>query len=88
MSLTFLSSLREGAEGIVFLFGLSITESVTSIPLAVIMGIICGCLVGFIMLRAGDRISLKYFFTGATIILYMIAAGLFSMSVFQYVASP
>lgn len=52
-----------------------------SIPIAAIMGFICGCLVGFIIYRGGNMLRLRWFFIFSTLILYLVAAGLMSKAV-------
>jgi high-affinity iron transporter len=52
-----------------------------SIPIAAIMGIICGVLVGFLIYRGGSLIQLRWFFVFSTVILYLVAAGLMSKAV-------
>lgn len=52
-----------------------------SIPIAAIMGIICGCLVGFLLYRGGSLMRLHWFFVVSTCILYLVSAGLLSKAV-------
>lgn len=40
---------REGIEAVVFLAGVSTTESVTAIPIAAVVGVICGLACGFML---------------------------------------
>ena len=47
--LCFSAVFREGIEAVVFLAGVSTTESVTAIPIAAVVGIICGLACGFIL---------------------------------------
>ena len=47
--LCFSAVFREGIEAVIFLAGVSTTESVTAIPIAAVVGIICGLAVGFIL---------------------------------------
>ena len=49
--------LREGLEAVVFVGGVALGESATSIPLATIVGIICGIVVGYIIYAFGSRTS-------------------------------
>jgi len=79
--LPFVTVLREGLEAIVFLGGVSLGETAQSIPIAAIMGIICGCLVGYLLYRGGSLVKLHWFFVVSTCILYLVAAGLLSKSV-------
>lgn len=79
--LPFVTVLREGLEAVVFIGGVSLGIPGKSIPIAAIMGIICGLLVGFIIYRGGSLIQLRWFFVVSTIILYLVAAGLMSKAV-------
>lgn len=47
--LCFTAVLREGIEAVVFLAGVSTTESVTAIPIAAVVGILCGLAIGFLL---------------------------------------
>lgn len=44
--LPFITVLREGLEAVVFIGGVSLGQSAKSIPLAAIVGLICGLIVG------------------------------------------
>jgi high-affinity iron transporter len=52
-----------------------------SIPIAAIMGIVCGALVGYLIYRGGSLIQLRWFFVFSTVILYLVAAGLMAKAV-------
>lgn len=52
-----------------------------SIPIAAIMGIVCGVLVGYLIYRGGSLIQLRWFFVASTMILYLVAAGLMAKGV-------
>ncbi|KAG2182526.1 hypothetical protein INT43_007457 [Umbelopsis isabellina] len=79
--LPFVTILREGLEAIVFLGGVALGADGKSIPIAAIMGIICGCLVGFLLYRGGSLMRLHWFFVVSTCILYLVSAGLLSKAV-------
>lgn len=80
--LCFSAVFREGIEAVIFLAGVSTTESVTAIPLAAFVGIICGLACGFILFFTGRQIKdLKWFFIIAFFLLFLIAAGLVSTGV-------
>jgi high-affinity iron transporter len=49
--------LREGIEAVVFVGGVSLGEPATSIPLAAIVGIVCGVFVGYIICAFASRTS-------------------------------
>jgi high-affinity iron transporter len=79
--LPFITVLREGLEAVVFIGGVSLGIQGKSIPIAAIMGIICGCLVGFLIYRGGSLIQLRWFFVFSTVVLYLVAAGLMAKGV-------
>lgn len=79
--LPFITVLREGLEAVVFIGGVSLNVSAKSIPIAAIMGFICGCVVGIIIYRGGSLIQLRWFFIFSTAILYLVAAGLMAKAV-------
>ncbi|KAJ1882409.1 high-affinity iron permease [Coemansia sp. RSA 1722] len=82
--LPFLTVLREGLEAVVFVGGVSLGATAKSIPLAVIIGLLCGALVGYLMYRTGNAMSFHWFFVISTCLLYLIAAGLMSKCVFFF----
>lgn len=49
--LPFITVLREGIEAIVFIAGVTFSASATAIPLAVIVGLAVGILVGFLLYK-------------------------------------
>lgn len=49
--LPFITVLREGLEAVVFIGGVSLGLPATSFPLPVVTGIMCGCLVGYLIYR-------------------------------------
>ncbi|KAI8065801.1 high-affinity iron permease [Gongronella butleri] len=79
--LPFVTLLREGLEAIVFIGGVALQAAGTSIPIAVITGILAGCTIGFIIYRGGNMLNLRVFFIFSTCILYLVAAGLMSKAV-------
>ncbi|CAO3589448.1 unnamed protein product [Absidia cylindrospora] len=79
--LPFITVLREGLEAIVFIGGVSLNVEAKSIPIAVIMGLVCGALVSYVIYRGGSMMKLRWFFIFSTAILYLIAAGLMSRAV-------
>ncbi len=73
--------LREGLEAIIFIGGVSLGLPASSIPLAVIVGLLAGLLVGFIIYKGGVKAPLQLFLIVSTCFLYLVAAGLFSRGV-------
>ncbi|KAF9107172.1 high-affinity iron permease, partial [Mortierella sp. AM989] len=57
------------------------TETAKAIPAAVIVGVICGLLIGYILYRGGNRMNLHKFFTASTCLLLLLAAGLVAKGV-------
>ena len=49
--LPFITVLREGLEAVVFIGGISLGLPASSFPLPVILGIACGCLVGYLIYK-------------------------------------
>jgi high-affinity iron transporter len=58
-TLPFVVVLREGLEAVVFVGGVSLGQSARSIPIAAIVGIICGLVCGFLIYTFASRSS-KY----------------------------
>ena len=55
--LPLITVLREGIEAVVFVGGVSLGQPGTSIPLAAIVGIICGLFVGYLIYSFASRTS-------------------------------
>lgn len=79
--LPFITILREGLEAIVFIGGVSLGLPATAIPLAAVCGLAAGCLVGYLIYRGGNAAPLQIFLIASTCFLYLVAAGLFSRSI-------
>ncbi|KIJ51821.1 hypothetical protein M422DRAFT_98998, partial [Sphaerobolus stellatus SS14] len=79
--LPFITVLREGMEAVVFVGGVSLGEPATSIPIAAIVGILCGLICGFLIYFFASRTTLSIFLVVMTNFLLLIGAGLFSKSV-------
>ncbi|KAF6757625.1 iron permease FTR1 [Ephemerocybe angulata] len=79
--LPFVTVLREGMEAVVFVGGVSLGQTAKSIPIAAIVGIICGLVVGFLIYEFASRSTLTIFLVVMTNILLLIGAGLFSKAV-------
>ncbi|KAI5468122.1 iron transporter [Mariannaea sp. PMI_226] len=80
-ALPFVTVLREGIEGIVFVAGVSFSAPVTAVPLPVFFGLLSGALVGYGLYRGGSSAKLQVFLVASTCLLYLVAAGLFSRGV-------
>ncbi|KPM45003.1 hypothetical protein AK830_g1528 [Neonectria ditissima] len=82
--LPFITVLREGIEAVVFVAGVSFTASAKAIPLPTVVGLICGCLVGYVLYKGGSTAKLQFFLVASTCLLYLVSAGLFSRSVWYF----
>lgn len=49
--LPFVTVLREGLEAVIFVGGIGAGSPATAFPLPVIAGLVCGCLVGFLIYK-------------------------------------
>lgn len=81
--LPFITTMREGVEAVVFVGGVSLGYPATSFPLPVVTGIIAGVLVGLALYKGGNAMSIKIFMVFSTCVLYLIAAGMFSKSIWS-----
>ncbi|WFD41379.1 hypothetical protein MPSI1_000005 [Malassezia psittaci] len=77
-----ITTAREGLEAIVFIGGVSLGLPASSIPLPAIVGLIVGFLVGWLCFRAKGFSKLKPLLVTMTCCLLVIAAGMFSRSVY------
>ena len=82
--LPFITVLREGLEAVVFIGGVGLGLPATSFPLAVICGLLAGCVVGYLIYKGGNRFALQIFLIISTCFLYLVAAGLFSRAVWNF----
>lgn len=77
-----ITTLREGLEGVVFIGGVSLGLPATSIPLPAIVGLGVGLLIGYLIFRSGNVLSVRIFLVGSTCFLLLIASGMASRSVY------
>lgn len=49
--LAFITVSREGIEGVVFIAGVSFSAPATAVPLPVVVGLIAGCIVGWLLYK-------------------------------------
>ncbi|CAM1502607.1 Fc.00g073830.m01.CDS01 [Cosmosporella sp. VM-42] len=82
--LPFITVLREGIEGIVFVAGVSFSAPTTAVPLPVVCGLSSGALVGYALYRSGASAKLQVFLVASTCLLYLVAAGLFSRAIWLF----
>ncbi|KAF9788536.1 iron permease FTR1 [Thelephora terrestris] len=79
--LPLITVLREGVEAVISVGDVSIGQPATSIPLAAIVGIICGVLIGYIIYAFACRTSLIISVIVTTNLILLVGAGLFSKSI-------
>ncbi|KAG7097627.1 hypothetical protein E1B28_004959 [Marasmius oreades] len=82
--LPLITVLREGIEAIIFVGGVSLGEPATAIPIATIVGLICGCVCGFLIYQFASRTTLTIFLIVMTNFLLLIGAGLFARSIASF----
>ncbi|KAM0323901.1 hypothetical protein ACHAQA_008482 [Verticillium albo-atrum] len=76
--LPFITVLREGFEGVLFIAGVGIGMPVSAIPLSVVSGLLVGAIVGLVIYKGSNVAPIQYFLVFSTCFLYLVAAGLFS----------
>ncbi|KAI0674585.1 iron permease FTR1 [Trametes maxima] len=82
--LPLITVLREGMEAVVFVGGVSLGQPATSIPIAAIVGLICGLVCGYLIYAFASRTTLTIFMIVMTNFLLLIGAGLFSKAVWAF----
>ena len=84
--LPFVTTLREGMEAIVFIGGIGINEnsSIWAIFISFATALILGSLIGVLLYRLGNTLSLQWFLIASTGFLYLVAAGLFSKGIWNF----
>ncbi|KAJ3749606.1 Ftr1 protein [Lentinula detonsa] len=82
--LPLITVVREGLEAVIFIGGVSLGQPATSIPIAAIVGLACGLIVGFLIYQFGSRTTLSIFLIAMTNLLLLIGAGLFSRGIWAF----
>jgi len=59
---TELKTISKGLEAVIFVGGVSLGQPATAIPIATIVGLVCGFIVGFVIYEFASRTSKKSFF--------------------------
>lgn len=78
------ADITSGLEAVVFVGGVSLGQPATAIPIATIVGLICGLIVGTIIYAFASRAALRIFMIIMTNFLLLIGAGLFSKAVWDF----
>jgi high-affinity iron transporter len=76
--------VREGVEAVIFLGGVGLEGSGTAVPIPAVVGALCGVLTGYLLYKGGSHVGFKWFLLGSSVLLLLIAAGLFSGSVHEF----
>ncbi|PHH66839.1 hypothetical protein CDD81_5971 [Ophiocordyceps australis] len=84
--LPFITVLREGIEAVVFITGVSFQAPAYAVPLPVFIGLAVGIFIGWLLYKGGSTAKLQLFLVLSTCLLYLVAAGLFSRSVWHFEA--
>lgn len=82
--LPFITVLREGLEAVIFVGGVSLDEPASAFPIPVITGLLAGALVGWLIYKGGNTVKIQIFLVISTMVLYLVAAALFSRAVWNF----
>lgn len=80
-ALAFLAVLREGAETVVFLWGMAGTLPIADLLVGMAVGLAVLSVLGVLMLGFSKRLPLKWFFPVATLLIYFLAVKILGQSV-------
>ncbi len=74
--------LREGAETVLFLYGIATSEQIdaSTLLLGGLVGIIAGVAIGYLLYKGLLRIPMHWFFTATSILVLLLAAGMASQA--------
>jgi high-affinity iron transporter len=81
--LPFITVLREGLEGVVFLGGIGLTGSPLSIFTGALAGFLIGGVLAVTLFTRSEAMTLQRFTTFSTVILFLMGAGLASRSAYS-----
>ncbi|ROT37826.1 plasma membrane iron permease [Sodiomyces alkalinus F11] len=85
--LPFITVMREGFEGILFIAGAGFGLSALSIIVSALAGFVVGGFVGYLIYRGSNVAPIHYFLVFSTCLLYLVAAGLFSRGIWHLEAN-
>ncbi|PIL27756.1 transporter [Ganoderma sinense ZZ0214-1] len=71
-------------EAVIFVGGVSLGQPATSIPIATIVGLVCGLVCGYLIYAFASRTTLTVFMVVMTNFLILIGAGLFSKAIWAF----
>ena len=81
--IAFTGVFREGAETVLFLWGLASQASVAGWDgiIGGTLGVVCAAGLGWMIFRGGKQVSVQFFFAVTSVVLLAVAAGLFSSGI-------
>ncbi|KAG2137406.1 iron permease FTR1 [Suillus bovinus] len=82
--LPMITVLREGIEAVVFVGGVALGQPAKSIPIAAIVGLVCGLICGYFIYQFASRSTLTIFLIVMTNLILLIGAGLFSKAIWSF----
>lgn len=87
-ALAFLSVFREGAESVLFLWGVAASggEGTGAITLGALLGLGAAVLIAWVLFQGGRRVPLGLFFDATTALLVVLAAGMLARAAGYWVA--
>jgi high-affinity iron transporter len=80
--LAFISTLREGVEAVLFMAGIYISTGALSLT-AALLGIVAAVIVGMLVFEYAIKFNINLFFKATTVVLVLLAAGLFSQGLHE-----
>ncbi|MCE7739797.1 MAG: FTR1 family protein [Candidatus Heimdallarchaeota archaeon] len=85
LTLALISVLREGVETVLFLAGIGATEDSPWIVLwSGLLGIVVALVIAVLIFYSGKKINLRLFFLFTSIVLIIVAAGMFSHGIHEF----
>jgi len=87
-ALAFLAVFREGAESVLFLWGVAAAggEGAPAIALGALLGLAAAVLIAWALFLGGRRVPMRAFFSATTALLVVLAAGMLARAVGNWVA--
>ncbi|CDZ97265.1 Iron permease FTR1 [Phaffia rhodozyma] len=87
--LPFVTLLREGLEGVIFVAGAAVTQPET-IPISILSGILVGLIIGYMLYRStsSKNVGMHTFIIFSSCLLFLVGGGLFATGVARLEAYP